>query len=232
MLWVTREISRVIAPGQVKLIGSEDMIMSDSTIAFSGYGAVNGYLVQSAELFQTRLRATWESIQPAQGDPLIITVSSKGLMVPGEVSFEFSKSLPRAIKRSYDSIVKSGKGQPLAAFMRLSHYDLVEALTMKQLVRIKHSNQLNTVLVPARWWEWNSTTGEDIFRYLLGLNKDYTEADVERAYCDIKTEWDIDNIMGHEAQGYATTVISVAKNAHDLVTRPKDRGLMEEWQLL
>ncbi len=228
-----QKISRVIVPGQVKIIGSEDIIMPDSMIAFSGYGVVNGYLVNTTELFHNVLRATWESLQPIKGDPLIITVSSKGLLAPSEVTFEFSKNLPGAIRESYDNIVKSGKGKPLAAFVPLSRYDLVEALTLKQLLRIRHSNQLNTVLVPARWWEWNSTTGEDAFRYILGLNKDYREADVKRAYSDIETEWDTGNIIGHEAQGYATTVISVAKQAHDLLLESlKDRGLMDEWQLL
>jgi hypothetical protein len=208
------------------VICSEELFLPLDPITFGGYGDLGSYLVEKTGLFPAMLRDKWRRVKKHDSEPLVIIVSSEGIMFPRTIKFEFSNKLPDATIKNYDTI--RATGNPLAAFIRLSQYGLLPYLTQDQVFAI-HSGELSAGLVPARAWELYPTSAEDVLRYILGLQKNYTEQDVRKAYANIKVEWHPKNIRT-ASQGFARDVRSLAEKAHDtLLEAIKDRSLSDEW---
>ncbi len=216
------EISRIISPGDIAYIGSTDVFVQGSVITFSGYGQILGYSIKDAGLLPEMLRSKWEQVKQSDSDPLVITVSAKQrLFGSSELIFEFSNKLPEKTIKAYNTIMTSGN--PLAAFGRLRYWNLQNILLVDELLRLT-DDQIRKVLVPARTFQ-SATTAEDVFRYILGLDKQYTRADIQRAYIDLLTQWDPENIEGDSNKKYAMRVLILVEKAYTALVH--SRGMLE-----
>ncbi len=216
------EISRIISPGDIAYIGSKDIFLLGSAITFSGYGQIMGYSVKNGELLPEMLRSKWEEVKQSDTDPLVITISARQrLLGPSELIFEFSNKLPEKTVKAYNAIMTSGN--PLAAFGRLRYWNLQNSLLVDELLRLT-DDQIRKVLVPARTFQ-SATTAEDVFRYILGLDKQYTQADIQRAYIDLLTQWDPENIEGDSNKKYAMRVLILVEKAYTALLH--SRGMLE-----
>ncbi len=206
-----KKISRIVSPEEVAYIGMSDIFLPGSTIAFSGYGQVVGHSIKDTGLFSHMFRSKWDAVKHSNTDPLVMTLSAKQSFTgPSELTFDFSNKLPEAITKKYDSIMASGN--PLEAFGRLRYWRLENILQVDQLLNLP-DDQIHKELVPASRIQ-NATTAEDVFRYMLGLDKNYTQDDIQRAYIELSVQWDPKNIIDDTHKKFAERVMALIEKAY------------------
>ncbi len=219
-------VTSIVGPMEMRFIGTGELLQLPTVFTISGYGGIKGYSVKEAHLLNEALYKEWQKIQSEPKglkkthlDPLVITVTA-GDGFPPELKFEYSHLPPRELEENFLKIIETR--EPLAAFGRIRYYGLLNDLQGETLDKLSGltSGQLNDPLVPARMLQGEiyATTGEDVFRYILGLDKNYTKDDVERAYKDLSSQWDprifADNLPQRE---FAKNVITWVKKAHDVL---------------
>ncbi len=219
-------VTSIVGPMEMRFIGTGELLKLPTVFTISGYGGIKGYSVKEAHLLNEELYREWQKIQSEPKglkkkhlETLVIIVTA-GDGIPPSLKFEYSNLPPRELQENFVKIVETH--DPLAAFGRITYYDLLNNLKGETLDKLSNLTigQLNDPLVPARllYGEMYATTGEDVFRYILGLDKNYTKDDVERAYKDLLSQWDPEIFShNHPQRKFAQNVISWVKKAHDVL---------------
>lgn len=188
----------------------------DGQIVISRSGAYMGYTAKSWSLPKNGLLQLWAQKEKYSSDVntlLLIVESTAGgaaiavryVVVPEE-SIGVSEKLEKDV---------------LDQFSMLEHYGLNKKLTPEQVIAIRSPKE---VVIKAGWLS-GATTGEDIARYILGLDKNYDRASLDRAYRELALQWAPDKQTLPAMKEFAGKVMPIINHARDLLTQAlRDKG--------
>jgi len=212
------QISRIVSPGYVEVIGSSNDFLPDpkNALAFTGYGSLVGGSVQRSVLLPNALKEQWKKVKKSDQDNLIIIVSSKQPLrfEASDLTFTYANVLPDTLRLTYEKFL--AEGNALAVFGRLRDWKLVKAFTEEQFLKAP-SNDPKKELVPSGLFQ-SGTTLEEVSRYILGLDKDYTESQAQNALTQLAYQWNAQEVGGKGAQAFNERVMDIAGKAYDVLT--------------
>ena len=110
----------------------------------------------------------------------------------------------------------------LAVFDKLEYWKVLPYLEEKQVLRMQPP-EWDAVIVP-EGSAIGATKAEDIFRYILDLEQDYSLADVEKTYHQLILQWQHDKVPV-QYEDFGIRVSLVLQTARRVLTQAvEDKG--------
>ncbi len=205
-----------VSPGEVRPIDNFSKIVEGSTIEFIPYGAtVIGALATPVSILQSDLLKEWQAVKTDDSSPLVIKLTATGTVPPYTINVQYVGALP-AKKKKLPSAEEVGDvagkpRNPLEAFSRIKYWKLQGILDVNEINNVPDWDK---VLVKPGYIQ-SETTAEDVYRYILGLGKDYTLDDVVTSNKTLSLKWHPDKIASNdpEDQRYAKEVFQLIDSA-------------------
>lgn len=207
-----KDVAKDSNTGTALSLGKASDIKEDAPLNISIRGAYLGKTANPLAFTKGDLIKAWQLVRRADSDPLIITISS-GILSPQTLTANYSNQLPVAYIKEMKQEQQKAIQNALAIFPRIVHYGLEKSITE------------DAVLNAQSWKEvlysgyLGQTTAEDVYRYILGLQKPYTKKQVIEAYRLLSKEW-------HPDKATAADKAPIAEKVFKLLTVAKD-GLLK-----
>jgi hypothetical protein len=207
-----KDVARDSNTGTALLLGKGNDIKKDAPVKISIRGTYLGKTANPLALTKSDLLKAWQLVRRSESDPLIITISSS-ILSPLTLTANYSNQLPVVYSKEMKKEQQKAIHNALAIFPRIVHYGLEKNITEDAVLNARSWKE---VLYSGYLTE---TTAEDIYRYILGLQKPYTKKQVLEAYRLLSLEW-------HPDKATAEDKAPIAEKVFRLLTVAKD-GLLE-----
>jgi len=224
------EVSRVVSAGEIMTIGSSDKLLPGLQggygLKFAGYGDFWSKAIKPTFIDPNFFDTERNVLKANPDQPLIITVTAEqpSMFSKYVLKISYAKDISEDLVRKYDRLVSIGN--PLSAFGRIKYWKLDQVLSLPEILGLPNNPKLE---VETAGLIQGATTLEDVSRYILGLEKDYSAADIKRASDDLNYLWSPQSVSGKKAQAFAQKLLSaVAKARQVLYAALKAKGSLDE----
>lgn len=206
--WQTSEVdfsSKIIQANNTREISTFKAILPGSIVKIEPYGDYVGYSAFPLSITTEKLQHAFNEMSQSPEDSLEVAIS-QGYSI--------------YLSPTYSIIPPTGEEpkplpNPMDAFKGLKYYPNLKDLSEKDVLRF---DSYETIVIPGSYSS-NPTTALDVYRYMLGIPKDFTEADVKKAFNEFALKW-------HPDKGNHGTDVETAQKVFNLA-RVAKKGLDE-----
>ena len=194
------KISVSILAGETEKIAEFNKIAPESSLTFEVYGDHIYFTAWPIAIAKKNIEIEFQKLAPSKENSLLVTISQG-----------FKPHLSATYALHTPSIEVLNLKYPRDAFPNLTYYPELKKITEADIIKL---DSWKTIVIPKSLL-YNETSAEDLYRYILGVPKNYSSRQVKEAYKALVLQWHPDKGTLVDDKDFASRVFNLIQRAYE-----------------